>query len=110
MFEVGTYSGVSLQDAISFEGVRVVVFHDFSLVILVFILCIVGGMFWMIVEGGYNYAVVGYSSSNYLEFSWTMLPVVVLAVLRLPSLMLIYIMERSFSSDLTFKSIGHQWY
>nr|YP_001481130.1 cytochrome c oxidase subunit II [Phallusia mammillata]CAL23072.2 cytochrome c oxidase subunit II [Phallusia mammillata] len=105
------YGGVGLQDAISYEGSGVVLFHDFALCVMVFILCVVVAMFWSISAGGTS-VVGGYSGSNYVEIIWTTLPIVVLLGLSFPSLALMYLSEgpQGGSPDLTFKAIGHQWY
>nr|YP_001481143.1 cytochrome c oxidase subunit II [Phallusia fumigata]CAL24353.1 cytochrome c oxidase subunit II [Phallusia fumigata] len=105
------YGGVGLQDTISYEGSGVELFHDFALCVMVFILCVVVGMFYSITVGGGS-VVSGYSGSNYVEFIWTTLPVVVLLGLSFPSLALMYLSEGppGGSPDLTFKAVGHQWY
>lgn len=45
-----------------------------------------------------------------LEVLWTAIPVLILVALGVPSLKLLYFMDRSVDADLTIKVTGHQWY
>jgi len=45
-----------------------------------------------------------------LEFLWTLLPILSLLALALPSLSLLYILDEVGFKDSTSKVIGHQWY
>ena len=50
------------------------------------------------------------SHNTVLEIAWTVLPVLVLVVIAIPSFRLIYFEDRTYSPDLTIKVTGHQWY
>lgn len=45
-----------------------------------------------------------------LEFVWTLLPMLVLIVLAVPSLSLLYLLDEVGSPTSTTKAQGHQWY
>lgn len=45
-----------------------------------------------------------------LEVMWTALPVLILVVIAVPSLRLLYVMDRNPDAEMTIKAIGHQWY
>ncbi|MGI4943355.1 MAG: cytochrome c oxidase subunit II, partial [Janthinobacterium lividum] len=45
-----------------------------------------------------------------LEVAWTVLPVLILVVIAIPSFRLIYYEDRTDAPDLTIKVTGHQWY
>lgn len=45
-----------------------------------------------------------------LEIVWTLVPVIILAVIAVPSLTLIYYQDRTPSPEMTLKVTGHQWY
>lgn len=47
---------------------------------------------------------------GYVEFIWTVAPVVILLLLATPSLQLLYLIEEPVSPALTIKAVGHQWY
>jgi cytochrome c oxidase subunit 2 len=45
-----------------------------------------------------------------LEFAWTVIPVVILVVIAIPSIRLLYYSDTTPEAGLTIKAIGHQWY
>ena len=45
-----------------------------------------------------------------IEVVWTVIPIVVLIVIAIPSFKLLYFMDRTPNAELTLKVIGHQWY
>jgi cytochrome c oxidase subunit 2 len=42
--------------------------------------------------------------------AWTVIPVLILVVIAIPSFRLIYFQDRAPDADMTIKAIGHQWY
>jgi cytochrome c oxidase subunit II len=50
------------------------------------------------------------SHNTLLEVAWTVLPVLVLVVIAIPSFRLVYFEDRTRDADLTIKVTGHQWY
>nr|YP_010845465.1 cytochrome c oxidase subunit II [Pyura mirabilis]UPP55920.1 cytochrome c oxidase subunit II [Pyura mirabilis] len=103
------YNSLLLQDCYNNIGVEVLLFHDYSLMVLVFIL--VGFLlFSVMILNTSGFLVSGYRSSEFLEFSWTVVPGFLLLSLGVPSLFLMYFMEGATKYDLTLKAMGHQWY
>lgn len=45
-----------------------------------------------------------------LEVAWTLIPVLVLVVIAIPSFRLVYFEDRTEAADLTVKVTGHRWY
>lgn len=45
-----------------------------------------------------------------LEVIWTAIPAIILIVIAIPSLKLLYYMDRTEDADMTLKVIGYQWY
>lgn len=45
-----------------------------------------------------------------LEIVWTLLPVIILAIIAVPSLTLLYYEDRTPNPEMTLKVTGHQWY
>lgn len=45
-----------------------------------------------------------------LEVAWTVIPIVILVVVAVPSLKLLYYMDKTHEAELTLKVTGHQWY
>lgn len=50
------------------------------------------------------------SHNTLLEVAWTVLPVVLLVIIAVPSFRLLYFMDRIEDPELTLKAIGYQWY
>ena len=45
-----------------------------------------------------------------LEIAWTVIPVLILVVIAIPSFRLVYFEDRTHEADITIKVTGHQWY
>ena len=45
-----------------------------------------------------------------VEVVWTMVPVMILIVIAIPSFKLLYFQDRAVDPEMTIKAIGHQWY
>lgn len=45
-----------------------------------------------------------------VEVVWTVVPVLILVVIAIPSLRILYFSDRIESAEMTLKAIGHQWY
>ena len=83
-------------------------FHDFTNMILLFILSFVG---FMIVSITFRSIVhKGLIEGQVIECIWTLVPGLILIKIALPSLSLLYLMEEAPRPDLTVKAIGHQWF
>jgi cytochrome c oxidase subunit 2 len=50
------------------------------------------------------------SHHTLLEVAWTVLPVLILFIIVIPSFRLVYYEDRTQNADLTVKVTGHQWY
>ena len=50
------------------------------------------------------------SHNTFLEVAWTVIPVLILVVIAIPSFRLVYYQDRTEAADLTIKVTGHQWY
>ncbi len=87
--------------------------HDFLLVVItvitIFVLLI---MVWICLR--YNRRANPVPSktthNTKLEIIWTVIPIVILVVIAIPSLRLHYYMERIVDPELTVKVTGYQWY
>ena len=45
-----------------------------------------------------------------IEILWTVVPVLILVIIAIPSFRLMYFMDRVPDADMTIKVIGNQWY
>ena len=50
------------------------------------------------------------SHHTLLEVVWTLIPVVILVVVAIPSLKLLFSLDKAQNATMTVKAIGHQWY
>lgn len=50
------------------------------------------------------------SHNTKLEIIWTVIPILILVTIAIPSLRLHYFMERDVDADMTIKVVGYQWY
>jgi cytochrome c oxidase subunit II len=88
-------------------------FHRFVLYIIIAICALVFGLLiWIVIR--YNHRsnpVPGKVTHNtLLEVAWTIVPVIILVVIAIPSFKLLYYEADVPPSDVTIKAIGHQWY
>jgi cytochrome c oxidase subunit 2 len=90
--------------------------HDFHTLVLVIITVIVifvmGLLGWVMYR--YNATANPVPSKNshhtLLEVAWTVVPVLILLVIAIPSFRLLYAQYDAPKADLTIKVTGHQWY
>jgi cytochrome c oxidase subunit 2 len=92
---------------------RIIHLHDLVLVIITIITVFVGGLLaWVVFR--YNAKrnpVPSQTTHNpILEVAWTVIPVLILVVMAIPSFRLIYYQDRTPDPDMTIKVTGHQWY
>lgn len=81
-------------------------FHDYSLAIITIIMLFVSGLSLSLVT---NSAVSDTIIVTIVEVIWTIIPIVILVFLVVPSLKILYLMEER-DPFLTLKVIGRQWY
>ncbi len=104
---------LGLQDAHSPVQRDVVALNDFILYVIIGIVVFVALLLlWVIVR--YNHRANPTPSrtthNTLVEVAWTVLPVLILVAISIPSLKLVYFEDRTLSPDLTVKVTGHQWY
>nr|AHA52549.1 cytochrome c oxidase subunit II [Pambolus sp. QL-2013] len=83
-------------------------FHDFALMILLIIMFfIMYIMIWFCLNLFINKNIL---HNHLIEVIWTLIPIIILLFMVIPSLKILYIMEEVINSYLTLKIMGHQWY
>ena len=92
---------------------QVVELHNMVLLIITLITLFVGGLLiWVMIH--YNarrHPVPTKTSHNtVLEIAWTVVPVLILVIIAIPSFRLIYFQDRTTDPDMTIKVTGHQRY
>jgi cytochrome c oxidase subunit 2 len=87
--------------------------HDIVLVIITVITLFVGGLLaWVIYRynAERNPIPSRLSHNTVVEVLWTVIPILILVVMAIPSFQLVYYEDRTQDADLTVKVTGHQWY
>lgn len=101
---MSVWSQVLLQESVSSTMELLSLFHDYSLSIISMILVFVGGLSVSIVCSSY------FSDSvivTLVEVVWTVIPMLILVFLVIPSLRILYFMDDN-DPYLTLKVVGHQ--
>lgn len=106
----GFIYGLNFQNRISPTMTHTIKFHDQNLFILIIIGCLVGGSILMLWTK--RFRSLEFIDNKLLEFGWTMLPVIILISLAMPSLELLYYLEWPHKRDIKveIKATGMQWY
>ena len=77
--------------------------------VVVFVAALLGYVIWKF--DAKKHPVASRTSHNtILEVAWTVLPVLILVVIAIPSFRLVYFEDRTRDADLTIKVTGHQWF
>jgi len=87
--------------------------HDLVLVIITVITLFVAGLLgWVMWRYSAKKNPVPSRTAHHtlLEVAWTVIPVLILVVMAIPSFRLVYYEDRTRDADLTIKVTGHQWY
>jgi len=100
---------LSLQDALRVRIEQIIYFHDYLIMVMLIIICVVGYFLgFVLFSKSYSRRIV---ADHLVETVWTILPIVVLVFLIYPSIYLLYLIDESRVEFLcTLKVIGHQWY
>ena len=106
---MSTWSQVGLQDAFSPVMEEFIYFHDFTNIILLFILRFVGLILLSVLFNKIIHKSL--LEGQILECVWTLIPALILVQIALPSLVLLYTLEEyRRDKGITLKATGHQWY
>lgn len=99
----------SLQDALRVTIEQIVYFHDYLIIVMLIIMCVVAYFIgFVLFSKTFSSRIV---ADHLVESVWTILPIIVLIFLVYPSIYLLYLVdERRVEFLCTLKVIGHQWY
>nr|DAC76924.1 TPA_asm: cytochrome c oxidase subunit II [Tetraponera aethiops] len=99
---------MGLQNSNSPTYDMMIFFHDFTMMILTFITILI---FLIMSSLKFNH----YSNrflleGNFIEIIWTIMPMIILIFIAIPSIKILYLTDEMFFNNLTIKAIGHQWF
>nr|YP_010461828.1 cytochrome c oxidase subunit II [Tapinoma ibericum]UUF93594.1 cytochrome c oxidase subunit II [Tapinoma ibericum] len=83
-------------------------FHDFTMMILIFITLMITFIMYKMMNNKFidRFLLQGHT----IELIWTITPMFILIFIAIPSIKILYLTDETHSNKLTIKSIGHQWY
>nr|AJT35526.1 cytochrome c oxidase subunit II [Phrixothrix hirtus] len=103
-----SWSEMNNQNSSSPYMEQMIFFHDYTTIILTVIMIIIS---YMMISNFFNKFIDRFTMENQMiEMTWTIVPMVTLMFIAIPSLQLLYLIEEINFPMLTIKSIGHQWY
>ena len=93
--------------------VKVEQLHDLLLVIItvisVFVLFLLIYAMWRF-HASRNPTATATTHNTFLEIAWTIIPILILVVIAIPSFRLLYYGDKAVDAAMTIKITGHQWY
>nr|YP_010602036.1 cytochrome c oxidase subunit II [Kapsa arca]WAM61626.1 cytochrome c oxidase subunit 2 [Kapsa arca] len=105
---MATWSNIVFQDSNSPIMEQLIIFHDHTMMIIMFItLIVIYIMLNLIFSNKLNRQML---DGQLIELTWTILPALMLIFIALPSLKILYMMEEMNKPLITIKVIGHQWF
>jgi cytochrome c oxidase subunit 2 len=104
---------MGMQPAQNMLKQRIIDLHDLVLVIITLVTIFVGVLLLYVIYrfSAHRNPVPSQTSHHTgLEIAWTVVPVLILVVMAIPSFRLIYYLDRTPAPDMTIKVTAHQWY
>ncbi len=104
---------IGFQPAASPIMEGIVAMHDLLMIIITCIAILVSCLLAFVIirfRAKRNPRPIQTSHNTALEIVWTLVPVLILVMIGIPSLKLMYFANKIENADLTVKAIGHQWY
>lgn len=105
--------GIGLQESASPVMDQVHDFHTLLMVLMSLVVVVVMGLLAYVIvrfRKKANPNPAKFSHNTLVEVIWTVIPVLILLIIAVPSFQIIYYMDRTTEPDLTLKAIGYQWY
>jgi len=104
---------MGMQPAANELKARINDLHNLVLIIITLITIFVGALLvWVMVRYNATRNPVPSTTSHNttIEVLWTVIPVLILVVIAIPSFRLVYYLDRTPDPDMTIKVTAHQWY
>jgi cytochrome c oxidase subunit II len=104
---------LGFQEAATPVKERIGDFHNELLIIITLITIFVLGLLAYVIlrfNSRANPVPTRTTHNTLIEVIWTVVPVLILVIVAIPSFKLMYYMDRTQKADMTIKVTGHQWY
>ena len=102
------WNSYGLQDALSPVIEEFVFFHDYLLVVLVYVTVFVLGILGLAIY--LPWMNTNLVHGQVIEGAWTTAPALILIIIGVPSLLLLYRLDETRRAVLRIKVVGHQWF
>nr|YP_009735090.1 cytochrome c oxidase subunit II [Acropyga goeldii]QBG38577.1 cytochrome c oxidase subunit II [Acropyga goeldii] len=99
---------ISLQNSNSPSYDMMIFFHDFTMMILFLIMMLIFCIMFTIINNKLNSRSI--LQGHLIELIWTIIPMIILIFIAVPSIKILYLTDEMFNNKLTIKTLGHQWY
>nr|YP_007317561.1 cytochrome oxidase subunit II [Cnemaspis limi]ADY86098.1 cytochrome oxidase subunit II [Cnemaspis limi] len=99
---------LGFQDAASPIMEELLHLHDHAMMVVFLISIFVLYIITLMIQTPLTHT--GTTDAQMMETIWTILPAIILALIALPSLRVLYLMDEVCNPHLTIKALGHQWY
>jgi cytochrome c oxidase subunit 2 len=104
---------LGFQPAASLLKIRIEELHDLLLVIItlitIFVTALLAYAMWRF-RASNNPKPSTTTHNTMIEVLWTVVPVMILVVIAVPSFRLLYYSDKAKDAEMTLKVVGHQWY
>jgi cytochrome c oxidase subunit 2 len=104
---------LGFQEAATPVKERIADLHNELLIIIalitIFVVGLLGYVMWRFNERAHPIP-TRTAHNTVIELLWTVIPVLILVIIAIPSFKLMYYMDRTQKADMTIKVTGHQWY
>jgi cytochrome c oxidase subunit 2 len=105
--------GYNLQEAATPVMERMTDFHNFLFIIITAVCVFVLGLLLYVMvrfNAKANPKPAKFAHNTLIEVIWTVVPIVILIVISVPSMKLLYYGDRTAEPEMTIKMTGYQWY
>nr|WKK30290.1 cytochrome oxidase c subunit 2 [Ancistrocerus claripennis] len=103
-----TWNMYFIQDSNSPNMDQLIFFHDLTLLLIISITsCIIYIFYFLFINKLTNRFMM---NNHMIELIWTIIPMLTLLLIAMPSLKILYLLEETSPPIITIKTIGHQWY
>nr|WKK30112.1 cytochrome oxidase c subunit 2 [Ancistrocerus antilope]WKK30114.1 cytochrome oxidase c subunit 2 [Ancistrocerus antilope]WKK30116.1 cytochrome oxidase c subunit 2 [Ancistrocerus antilope]WKK30118.1 cytochrome oxidase c subunit 2 [Ancistrocerus antilope]WKK30120.1 cytochrome oxidase c subunit 2 [Ancistrocerus antilope] len=103
-----TWNMYFIQDSNSPNMDQLIFFHDLTLILTISITsCIIYIFYFLFINKLTNRFMM---NNHLIELIWTIIPMITLFFIAMPSLKILYLLEESSPPIISIKTIGHQWY
>ncbi len=104
---------LGMQQAGSLTAERIDSFHTLLLWIITLVTLFVLGLLIYVMwrfRASRNPQPTRTSHTTLIEVLWTVVPIMILVIIAIPSFKLLYFADKTYDAELTLKATGHQWY